>query len=242
MGAWDWTAEASEGLDDPSVDQLGGNVDSALWTDLDTANTGSGSALLDPVTLTTPASGGGKVLSVVLTGGGDITLGGIVMPSVAGNFIYAARIGSMFPAPPASGSPWAFPAEWEVQFCYWDGTNITASPDIAAGGTHGNGSLYDAVLGAAHKSGNANSFAQPSVTDAYIPSIGAAHTFDCWLERTGTTLTVWLALPGNPPIAFKSYTVTANAGLVGLRMTNKSEIDLQAFLYAFARVSAVPGR
>ncbi len=41
--------------------------------------------------------------------------------------------------------------------------------------------------------------------------------FDAWLVRSGTSLTAYIARPGDPPQLFHTWTVSAGAGMVGLR-------------------------
>ena len=239
VGAWDWTAEASEGLDDPSVDQLGGNVDLALWNQA-TAY-GSDPRLVAMTTLSVPTSMGGKAIVAHYGSAVQLATGGIYMPTVAGNFVYAMRLGfqhrdnlwntTLYSQ--VAGVYLHSPAT--IPNTYWYGVGVQRSNSV----------LRNSYFGATERSVSNWWSVGGNIAYTYAAS-GFVNSFDVWLKKAGTTLEAWGAIAGSPPVFLQSWSLGgdgANAGLIGMRV-NKSGTDASepvGILYAFARVSDVPG-
>lgn len=222
--AWDWTGEDAENLDDPSVDQLGGSVDVGKWSDASTTN-GASVAL---TSLTAPASFDSKVICGVVPN--NASASGFVMDTVAGDFVYAARVSIRRAGSDANDTLTA-----QAHMVFVDGTNVSSSSWYGAGVRYAN-SDFDSATWGAHNGINFNSLSNSA--DQIMPMM----MWDVWIERSGTTLNIYAAPPGGAPNLMESYTVSANAGLVGMRGYHETaSLTFSICLHAFARISAVPG-
>ncbi|MDP3910582.1 MAG: hypothetical protein Q8Q14_09315 [Gemmatimonadales bacterium] len=232
-GGWDWTTEAAEDLDVPSVDQLGGAVDIAKWTDIADAVDGwGGTTLLDG--FSAPASMGGKAI-VGVASTVSVNGRGFAMPSVAGDFIYAVRLGL-----DTDGVRPALSLTSGVQAVFVDGTDVTAATWYGTGIYLPANSWSSSVVRSLQGGNwNALSTAHGSSTISYE----VRNSIDVFLVRSGTTLNSYAMIPGGPPRFIDTWTVSANAGLIGVRVVNNTtSLTSRGYLFAFARISTLPGR
>jgi hypothetical protein len=116
-----------------------------------------------------------------------------------------------------------------------DGTDASADSWYGAGAYYttervreGTGTLYRLSSNA-----GANRFETYNVYTAVETGVGAR--VDAVLERSGTTLAVWMGPTGGPLHSMGTHTVSAGAGLIGLRtqtaLGTNSELDLTLVAY-----------
>lgn len=141
---------------------------------------------------------------------------GALVSVAAGDFVQGFRIG-VSTSSKAAGEPLADTIE--VGAAFVDGTNVGTASWYGVVGEHTSSWWYaDPTM--YHMS--TTSGAGRWDTSASYTSIGAGiaaygKTFDIWFQRSGTTLTAYLARPGQTPLKAASWTISAGAGLAGIR-------------------------
>jgi hypothetical protein len=116
-----------------------------------------------------------------------------------------------------------------------DGTDASADSWYGAGAYYtteqvreGTGTIYRLS-----SSVGANRFETYNAYTSVETGVGAR--IDAVLERSGTTLTIWMGPTGGPLHSMGTHTVSAGAGLIGLRtqtaLSTNSELDLTLVAY-----------
>ena len=236
--AWDPANNAAEDLDSPSVDMLrGAAFPTAGWYDATAA-----SAHLAFGAITSPASMGGKVLTLTRSTAHATWASGYLHPTVAGDFVYYARLSMI-----TSGGSWA---------------GAAAQGSVALTFTHAAGGAVNVLtqrsLGymiEADQPGNCIQGAYITDNVSYSTeqwdhlSTELSKTLytdylvqNVWITRVGNVVSVWAGPVYGTPRQWGSFDFgAAGVGAIGFRVYNpNSPVVVSATVLAFARVTAMP--
>lgn len=221
----DWASDAVS--DYPAVDMLGGDVSTDNWVQ---ANTIGASNAIDSVTVDAAR---GAVSLAITTGGAEDA--GWLTAAVAGDFCYAMRLGyetatiststmntQMFAAFVDDGAESVDADEWFGLGWYRAGVAATTGNNVQScrGGSAGD---------------------QWAGCSATLVRESEATAWDVLFKRSGTTLTLYMATPrSNVWNYVATYTVTANAGRIGVRIKTNLAYTITVYLSAFRRFATCP--
>lgn len=142
---------------------------------------------------------------------------GALVTVAAGNFVQGFRV-NLSTTDKLASDPLGDTVEFGAVFV--DGSNVgTASwygviAEIGA-------SAYQSVEPTIYKMSTGAGANRWDTASAYTSVVGAVGTvsrsYDIWFARSGTTLTGYIARPGCVPVGIGTWTVSAGAGLAGIR-------------------------
>ncbi len=157
----------------------------------------------------------------------------------AGDFVYAARLGVQFPV----GMNPNTVTDFEAYFVFFDGTT-----DVDIDKWQGSGLLGISDTQETWELGPSVGTSVTAYWNSTAPggftniADWRGGTYDIFLQRSGTDLHIFYAIAGQMPSFMYTYTVSANAGKLGVRLSmgDAGEIP-RVFLMAFKSLAAVPG-
>lgn len=224
FAAWDWAADA------PALAL-------ADWAD---ANTVGGDLAL--ASLTQPASlGSGPIVGRANSNSADTR--GFLRTVAAGDFVRAFRVGFQ-----AVGLQ-----SYDARTMSVAAVFVDHASDVDSGRWYGAGWRWNATamtstsgqFGLLTGNSAGNHWEAMTVSAGYVTGSALLLTsiMDVFLVRSGTSLHVYAGPPGAPVHLLETVTVSADAGLIGLRIDCQTDsLDLRGVLYAYrANLAAVPG-
>lgn len=148
---------------------------------------------------------------------------GALVSVAAGDFVHGFRIGVSTDDKTVGAT---LGDTIEVGAAYVDGTDVGSSSWYGVVREHGAGvawytepTLYSmSTTSGTGRWDTASTYA--SLTGAVAP---LSTTYDVWFRRSGTTLTAYVGRPGQAPLKAASWSVSAGAGLAGIRFQMWSE-------------------
>jgi len=148
---------------------------------------------------------------------------GALVTVAAGDFVQGFRIGISTPSKAASES---LGDTIEVGAAFVDGSDVGASSWYGVVREHGSGVPW-ATEPTLYYMSNAAGSNRWSSAASYTTITGAVSplstVYDIWFARSGTTLTAYVGRPGQTPVKAAAWSVSAGAGLAGIRFQMWSE-------------------
>ena len=230
MAIYDWANQPSAGLL-PAVDQLGGAIVAALWTDV--VGVGGDLAMSQ---IDTIGPVGSRRLRLVPSQP-VLVAQGVYIAAVAGDFIYHIRMGEARRGVDINTSS----SNWTAGVGFVDGPTVNGSDGHFVNRRYAANTLGTSLWQYGICNGGGNRFNNYTVVTSIGGTNSPLHTFfDVILQRSGTTLIMWGAGEAEPHHRIDAVTVSAGAGLIVVRLAaSQSGHDLRAFVDAFARVSVL---
>lgn len=148
---------------------------------------------------------------------------GALVAVTAGDFVQGFRIGVSTSSKAATD---ALGDTIEVGAAFVDGANVGSSSWYGIVGEYGSGTAWYAeptLYSMSTTSGTGrwdSASAYTSIASGVAPF---GKTYDVWFMRSGTTLTAYVGRPGQTPVRAASWSVSAGAGLAGVRFQMWSE-------------------
>lgn len=239
-GAWDWVGLASEEIESPNIDQLGGAVDASKW--IEATSFGTNPRQIALTGLSAPASTGSKLLVGHYDSAVTLAVGGIYHITPANDFVYAFRFSVR-----NLDDRLASQIQTMVAAVYVHSTTTIPGQNwYGAGFVRNNEWIYSGKFGALETSVSNwwTVGGTPSGTTHLCQ--GDPGVMNVWLRKVTNTIEVYGSIGNAFPMLLKSWSLGvtgSNAGIVGIRLA-KSDVSTAApgfALHAFARVSTVPG-
>lgn len=156
---------------------------------------------------------------------------GLLRTVSAGNFEARFRV-SWDRAASAAGDG---PSAYDGSVVFVDGQDVDASSHYSVGMYWGGDTLQNGDINRYENTAGADRFESRSFANLFSTAIFGTGPVDVFLRRTGTTLEVLMCSGGGVPNLVYSWTVSADAGLVGLRTQHYLGIatDLYMTIHAY---------
>lgn len=221
-------AAGADGQDAPGW-AVGYETAAADWTDTDTIGGATGVYKTDRtlgVRMRTDKAADGATD----TDGNRVQ--GLVRSIAGGDFVVGMRLSFDRPGVTADTTSTAIKAA----AVFVDGADVSTAAWYGVGNYYSGVTLLSpSVLRFANEAG-ADRFESYAAfaTILNAPGVGVG-PYDVFLVRSGTTLTFYMGLAGGVPQAIYSWTVTAGAGLIGLRVAHQADVahDLMPVILAY---------
>lgn len=157
-----------------------------------------------------------KTLANLSTASGARVQGALVSVP-AGDFVQGFRIGVSTPSKVATD---ALGDNVDFGAAFVDGTDVSTSSWYGILADYGSGSSWyvEPRTYTMSTTSGASRWDSASTYASIIPAVShLGKTYDIWFQRSGTTLTAYVGRPGQTPVKAISWSVSAGAGLAGLR-------------------------
>ena len=154
---------------------------------------------------------------------------GALVSVAAGDFVHGFRIGVSTPSKAISAS---LGDTIEVGAAFVDGTDVGTSSWYGIVGDYSAGTAWYAessIYSMSTTSGAGRWDASASYAALVSAVAPLGKTYDIWFQRSGTTLNAYVARPGQAPALAATWSVSAGAGLAGIRFQMWSESAANAY-------------
>ena len=148
---------------------------------------------------------------------------GALVSVAAGDFVHGFRIGVSTPSKAISAS---LGDTIEVGAAFVDGTDVGTSSWYGIVGDYSAGTAWyaESSLYSMSTTSGAGRWDSAVSYTALVSAVAPLNkTYDIWFQRSGTTLNAYVARPGQAPALAATWSVSAGAGLAGIRFQMWSE-------------------
>ena len=155
---------------------------------------------------------------------------GALVTVAAGDFVQGFRIGVSTSSKAATN---ALGDTIEVGAAFVDGANVGSSSWYGIVSEYGSGTAWYAeptLYSMSTTSGTGRWDSAATYTSVVSGVAPLGKTYDVWFMRSGTTLTAYIGRPGQTPVRAASWSVSAGAGLAGIRFQMWSESAANAYV------------